>query len=79
MNQTLLFQNGIFDQLKTQFFTFTYSNTLYVKVYKSEKWMKCVCNYQSFLSTLVLNSYIETIRKYTLDLLWAPKEGFFKF
>ena len=36
MNETLLFQIGIFDQLKTQFFTFTYSNTLYVKVYKSE-------------------------------------------
>ena len=29
--------NGIFDQLKTQVFTFTYSNTLYVKVYKREK------------------------------------------
>ena len=37
MNETLLFQNAIFDQLKTQFFTFTYPNTLYVKVYKREK------------------------------------------
>ena len=40
---------------------------------------KSECNYQSFLSTLVDNSYIETILKYTVDLLLAPNEGFLNF